>query len=110
MTSTSNIQQWLMLDTQIEKLTEQLNILKKQQEKIEPEIINSIQQPIIIDKYKISIGRESHYTYVSFTFLEEHLSKIIKDQSKVREIIQYIKNARQKKTRLILKRSVVLPK
>lgn len=108
MTSSSTIQQWLMLDTQIEKLTEQLNILKKQKASIEPSIIeNSNQQPIIIDKYKITVGKENHYTYVSFSFLEENLSKIIKDQNKVKEIIQYIKNSRQKKSHLILKRSLL---
>jgi predicted nucleic acid-binding Zn-ribbon protein len=99
----TNIKTWVSTDNEIKKLNDRLKILREHKSKLHNEITNYITNNNMENSsVQISDGRLK-LTYVktqqplTFKYLEDSLSEIIKDKSQVNAIINHIKVKRETK-------------
>jgi hypothetical protein len=96
-----NIQQWVVLDNQIQLLNSKLKELRNTKSLITNNITNYIEQNNLNDiSIQISDGRIKPIKIketqpLTFTYLETCLNEIITNQEQVTQIIDYIKRKRQ---------------
>lgn len=102
--------EWMSLDDKIEKLNKDIKRLRDEKTSREEKLIEYIKtsnlsnKVIKLNNQKINIGNDNTYTTLSYKYIEETLKKKY-NHSTVKEIIEYLKNERDKKTSLILKKS-----
>ena len=96
-----NIKRWVLLDSQIKMVNEKLKKMREMKSEALEEIIQyATERNIDHKKIEITDGElrfyeKKDYQPLTFTFLEEHLGKIIKNQDQVEEIIEYLKENRE---------------
>jgi len=110
---TELIKKWIQLDNQIQQMNNQVKVLRDQRDSIQEKVIpymrkNQLDKTAIrFNNDKVYIGNENNYTNLSYKFLEEKLLDLFKDQKKVDQICQHLKNSRSKQSSLVLKHSIV---
>jgi hypothetical protein len=111
---TENVQQWVTIDTQLLLLNEKTKKLREQKNRLSNEITSYMKEKIntqenMKPKIQISDGElriynKKEYTPLSFTYIEKCLVEIIPDKSHVEYILQHLKNKREVKDELDIKR------
>ena len=104
------INKWVSIDNQLKKINEQTKQLRDIKQKLTENIItyhnnrNSINTPIQINDGKLKIINNKTIQTISFKYLESCLREIIKNETQIQQIIQYIKNKREIKNNFEIKR------
>lgn len=104
------IQNYVTIDDNLKLINEKTKILKEKKNKLSKAICSYVQENNINKNIKISdgvlkISERKDYTPLSYSYLEDCLIEIIQDENKVSYIIDYLKENREIKTSLEIKRS-----
>lgn len=98
-----NVKRWVYLDNQLTTLKDKSKIIIDERKNTESNILNYVEQNNLENATaKISDGKLKFITNkqtspLTFKQVEESLSVFIKDENKVKEIIDHIKNNRDVK-------------
>jgi len=103
------IQNYVTIDDNLKIINQKTKVLKDKKNNLSKVICSYIQDNNINKNIKISdgtlkISEKKDYTPLSYTYLEDCLTEIIKDDNKVSYIIDYLKENREIKTSLEIKR------
>ena len=103
------IQNYVNIDDNLKIINEKTKVLKDKKNNLSKVICSYVEDNNINKNIKISDGtlkitEKKEYTPLSYTYLEECLIEIIKDDNKVSYIIDYLKENREIKTSLEIKR------
>lgn len=107
---TKKIKEWVILDNKIKEINNQVKQIRDQKNTVNTEVIRYVQDNNLNNaKIQISDGQlkfvNSKITPpLTFKFLEECLNDIINDKDKVNQIILYIKQQRDVKSVMDIKR------
>jgi uncharacterized membrane protein YhiD involved in acid resistance len=95
-----NIKRWVYLDNQLNTLKDKSKTLSDERKNIETNILNYVEQNNLenvtakISDGKIKFITNKQVSPLTFKHVEESLAIFIKDQDKIKEIIEHIKNNR----------------
>jgi len=104
------IQQWVSIDNQIHMLNDKIKELREKKASMGENLIsyannNNLTNSIIqISDGKLKFTTTKVQTPLTFRYLEKSLSEIIKNESQVQKIIEYVKNKREVKNISEIKR------
>jgi hypothetical protein len=104
------IQQWVSIDNQIKILNDKIKTLRDQKTTLNENIINHasknnlVNSTIQITDGKLKFVNTKVQSPLTFKYLEKSLGEIIKNQTQVNQIIDYVKNKREIKTISEIKR------
>ena len=106
------IRKYVLIDDQLKIINEKTKQLREKKTILSNYICNYAENRNINKKIKISdgelkISEKKEYTPLSYSYLEECLSKIIKDSNKVNYIIEYLKENREVKITSDIKRTKI---
>ena len=97
------IQQWVSVDNQIRILSEKMKELRDKRADLNNNITNYAREnnlsnsTIQISDGKLKISSTKVQTPLTFKYLEKSLHEIIKNETQVKQIVEYIKNKRESK-------------
>lgn len=106
-----NVKKWVILDTQIKHINEKLKTLRDAKSDTTTNIHNYMNSTDIQDKrIEISDGylkcsEKNEYSPLTFAYIEECLKKIIQNEEQVNYIIKYLKDNREVKTTMDIRRN-----
>ena len=106
-----NIQKWALLDSQLKQITEKTKEYRELKSTLTQSICTYLQEnnmqstKIDTSNGHIKLYEKKDYSPLTFGYIEECLGKIIPDKSHVEFIIQYLKEHREIKTSLDLRRT-----
>jgi hypothetical protein len=109
-TFAENVQKWVYLDTQLKTANEKLRTMKDLKQQLGKEICDYMVQnqmqnkKISITDGNLRIHEKKDYSPLTFTYLEKTLLDIIPDPEQVEYIIDYLKEKREIKISLDIKR------
>lgn len=91
----------LQLQNQINQLQNQISQLREQKQNIEQMLIRDLKnnniERINLQNKKLVVCKECNYTPLTYKYLEEQLNSLFPNEnSKVKAMIKYMKNNRQK--------------
>jgi len=104
------INKWIAIDNQLKMINEQTKKLRDNKQRLSDNIISyytnndSISKPIQINGGKLKIINNKSTQGITFKYLEGCLREIIKNETQIQQIIQYIKNKREIKNNFEIKR------
>tara|TARA_B100000900_G_scaffold21846_1_gene17099 strand:- start:1094 stop:1471 length:378 start_codon:yes stop_codon:yes gene_type:complete len=103
------IQNYVTIDDNLKIINEKTKVLKDKKNNLSKVICSYVEDNNINKNIKISDGtlkitEKKDYTPLSYSYLEDCLTEIIKDDNKVSYIIDYLKENREIKTSLEIKR------
>ena len=95
-----NVQKWVILDTKLKEINEKSKNIRDMKTNIGEEITNYMKENDLNNHIEISDGElriheKKEYSCLSFGFIENCLKNIIKDETQIEYIIQYLKNERK---------------
>ena len=96
-----NIRKWVILDTQIRTITEKTKVIRELKQKVTTQICEYItEKNIQHKKIEISDGElkmyiKNEYSPLTFSYIEECLTKIISNKENVQYIMKYLKENRE---------------
>lgn len=106
-----NVRQWTILDTKIRLANAQLREMRVTRDNLSKSVCDHMKQSGI-DKRKIEIAdskievfEKKEYSSLTMGYLEKCLSAIIQEQESVKHILHYIKDKREIKKSVELKRT-----
>lgn len=104
------IQNFVIIDDNLKLINEKTKLLKEKKQKLSKAICdyvedNNINKNIKITDGVLKVSEKKEYTTLSYSYIEECLSQIIQDENKVSYIIQFLKDKREIKTSLEIKRT-----
>ena len=106
-----NVRQWTILDTKIRLANAQLREMRTTRDNLSKSVCDHMKQTgidkrkIEIADSKIEVSEKKEYSSLSMGYLEKCLSAIIQEQESVKHILQYIKDKREIKKSVELKRT-----
>lgn len=107
-----NVKKWVIIDTQIKHINEKLKTLRDEKSNATSNINNYMTNNTINDKrIEISDGylkcyEKNDYTPLTFSYIEECLKKIIHNEEQVEYIIKYLKDNREVKSSIDIRRNI----
>ena len=107
----SYVKKWVLLDSQLKIANEKMKILREEKNQLGNKICNHLQETgnshrkIMIHDGDLKVYEKKEYSPLTFSFLEQHLGKIMTDPQQVNYVIQYLKEQREIKISNDLKRS-----
>lgn len=96
----NQVQQWVSIDNQLKQINEKVKELREKRNKLEENITNYVSSNNLSNaSIKISDGRLKFINTrvpepITFKYLEKTLSEVIKNESQVNLIMEYIKQKR----------------
>lgn len=105
-----NIKKWVELDTEIKKSNDKLKFIREEKSKLTTDILSIVNENssklsrVQLPDGELKFFTKKEYSPLTFGFLEKCLSEIITDQSQVSYIIEYVKNKREIKSDIDIKR------
>jgi uncharacterized protein YllA (UPF0747 family) len=108
----NNVKKWVIIDTQIKHINDKLKQLRDEKYNATQNINNYMSNNTINDKrIEISDGYlkcyEKHdYSPLTFSYIEECLKKIIQNEEQVEYIIKYLKDNREVKSSIDIRRNM----
>lgn len=108
---TQNVKRWVTLDSQLKMINEKTKQLREEKNSLSKSICEQLEKTgnksrkIFIHDGDLKIHEKKEYSPLTFSFLEEHLGKIMNDPSQVNFVIDYLKEKREIKISNDLKRS-----
>jgi hypothetical protein len=106
-----NVRQWTILDTKIRLANTQLREMRTARDNLSKLVCDHMKQTgidkrkIEIADSKIEVSEKKEYLSLTMGYLEKCLSAIIQEQESVKHILQYIKDKREIKKSVELKRT-----
>jgi hypothetical protein len=105
----NQIQQWVSIDNQLRIASERVKELREKRSNITNELLaknalNHNKIPISDGHLKIVNTRTNEP--LTFTYLEKSLKEIIKNESQVKTILEHIKNSRETRSNIEIKRFI----
>jgi hypothetical protein len=106
-----NVRQWTILDTKIRLANTQLREMRTARDNLSKSVCDHMKQTgidkrkIEIADSKIEVSEKKEYSSLTMGYLEKCLSAIIQEQESVKHILQYIKDKREIKKSVELKRT-----
>lgn len=106
-----NVKRWVTIDTQLKMINEKTKLLREEKNNISYKICDQLDKSgnknrkILIHDGDIKVHEKKEYSPLTFSFLEEHLGKIMNDPGQVDYVIEYLKQKRDIKITNDLKRS-----
>ena len=106
-----NVRQWTILDTKIRLANTQLREMRTARDNLSKSVCDHMKQTgidkrkIEIADSKIEVSEKKEYSSLTLGYLEKCLSAIIQEQESVKHILQYIKDKREIKKSVELKRT-----
>ena len=106
-----NVRQWTILDTKIRLANAQLREMRTTRDNLSKSVCDHMKQTgidkrkIEIADSKIEVSEKKEYSSLTMGYLEKCLSAIIQEQESVKHILQYIKDKREIKKSVELKRT-----
>jgi len=98
-----NIQQWVSIDNQIKLLTEKIHELREKKHKLGENITNHVEKnnlnnaTVQISDGKLRFVTTKVSTPLTFKYVEKTLGEVIRNQTQVKQIIEYLKDHRDVK-------------
>ena len=104
------IQNYVTIDDNLKLINEKTKLLKEKKQKLSTVICDYVEDKNIKKNIKITDvllkkKKKKDYTPLSYGYIEECLSQIIQDENKVSYIIQFLKDKREIKTSLEIRRT-----
>lgn len=104
------IQNYVTIDDNLKLINEKTKLLKEKKGKLSKAICSYVEENNINKNIKISdgilkISERKDYTPLSYGYIEDCLAEIIHDENKVAYIIDFLKENREIKTSLEIKRT-----
>ena len=106
-----NVRQWTVLDTKIRLANTQLREMRTTRDNISKTVCEHMKQTGIANRKieiadsKIEVFEKKEYSSITMSYLEKCLSAIIQEQESVKHILQYVKDKREIKKSIDLKRT-----
>lgn len=106
----NDIKNWVMLDNQYKKLSEQMKELRSERNNVEERIIEHVEEnslnkaTVMINDGKLKFSDVKTTSPLTLKYVEKCLSELIRDESKVEQIMNYIKENRDFKNNSIIRR------
>lgn len=107
----TSVQKWCLVETQIKLVNEKLRTIRENKIELTEKICKYIDENNLKDtRIEISDGvlklyEKKEYPSLTYTYLEESLNKIISNKQQVEYIIKYLKENREIKKSLDLKKT-----
>ena len=104
------IKKWVTIDDQLKIVNDQTKKLRELKQKLTENIIGYhnnhglINKSIQINNGQLKIVNNKSMQNITFKYLETCLREIIKNETQIQQIIQYIKNKREIKNNFEIKR------
>ena len=108
---TEHVKRWVLLDTQLKIVQEKMKKMRDEKHELGTHICTYLEETgnshrkIMIHDGDLKVYEKKEYTPLTFSFLEQHLGKIMTDPQQVHFVIQYLKEQREIKTIHDLKRN-----
>lgn len=99
----TNIKNWVTIDNEMKKLNDQIKQLREHKTKLQNEINNHIKNhnmsnsQVRISDGSLKFMNSKIQQPLTFKYLEDRLSEIIKDKSQIAAILHHIKSKREVK-------------
>ena len=96
----NNIQRWVQLDNELKRLNEQTRQLREQRNSLESSLTNYVkhnnmkESVVQINNDKLKFVETKVQEPLTFKYLEKSLGEIIKDENKVKMIMEHLKQKR----------------
>jgi shikimate kinase len=103
------LKRYVDIEEEIQRKYNDLKKIREFKDKLELSILqdlknnNMVNNPIKYNQYKITTGKETVYTNLSYKFIEEQLRLLFVDKEYVNKICNHLKKNRQKKVEPCLK-------
>ena len=98
-----NIQQWVSIDNQIRLLNDKIHELREKKNKLGENITNHVEQnnlrnaTVQISDGKLRFVNTKVSSPLTFKYVEKSLGEVIKNQTQVKQIVEYLKEKRDVK-------------
>ena len=108
---TDHVKNYVVCDSQLKKIQEKTQEIRAKKEQASRQIVQFLQttgnahKKISVHDSDLKIVEKKDYSPLTFSFLEEHLGKIIPDANQVQQVIEFLKQQRQIKVSTIIKRT-----
>ena len=108
---TDHVKNYVVYDSQLKKIQEKTQEIRAKREQASRQIVQFLQttgnahKKISVHDSDLKIVEKKDYSPLTFSFLEEHLGKIIPDANQVQRVIEFLKQQRQIKVSTIIKRT-----
>ncbi len=106
-----SVKRWVTIDTQLKMINDKTKQLREEKNRLSTSICEQMEnsgnknRKILIHDGDLKVYEKKDYSPLTFSFLEEHLGKIMNDASQVDYVIDYLKQQREIKLTNDLKRS-----
>jgi hypothetical protein len=96
-----SVQEWVSLDNQIKLLTEKTKQLRERREQVGGQISSSLEErnkqhmPIQISDGRLRMTKTRIAQPLTFQYLQKSLNQMINNETKVSQIIDYVKKNRE---------------
>jgi hypothetical protein len=106
-----NVRQWTILDTKIRLANSQIKEMRTMRDSLSKKVCEHMKQTgidnrkIEIADSKIEVVEKKEYSSLTMGYLEKCLTAIIQEQDSVKHILQYIKDKRDIKKSIELRRT-----
>ena len=100
-TLTSNVQKWVVLDSQLKLINERTKQIREMKHRITDEICETMisrnhqDKPIQISDGYLKIYEKKEYQPLTYGYVEDTLNKVIKNKDHVSQIIKLLKDNRE---------------
>lgn len=107
----NNIKHWVLLDSQIKIINEKTRIIREKKRDLSEDICKFMKEnELTNNKIKISDGElrlydKKEYSPLTFGYIEKTLKNIIQDEEQVEYVVQYLKDQREIKNSLDIRRT-----
>ena len=107
----SKVKRWVILDTQLKMVQEKVKTMREEKQHLSTEICdyldknNMAHKKIGIHDRDLRVYEKKEYSPLTFTFLETHLATLMTDPTQVDFVIDYLKDHREIKSVLDIKRT-----
>lgn len=108
---TEQVKKWVLLDTQLKMVHEKVKTMREEKNNLGTKICDHLEKSgnthrkIMIHDGNLKMYEKKDYSPLTFSFLEQHLGKIMTDPEQVEFVIQYLKEQREIKTTSDIKRN-----
>jgi hypothetical protein len=109
-----NIQKWVVIDTQIKKINEKMQEIRRNRSELVGEITNYVTKnnlhnaTVEISDGELTFVEKREYPALTYSYLEECLSEIMSDKKQIQYILQYMKDNRKIKMAMEIKRTTAI--
>jgi hypothetical protein len=98
-----NIQQWVSIDNQIKLLNEKIHELREKKTRLGENITNHVEEnnlrnaTVQISDGKLRFVNTKVSSPLTFKYVEKSLGEVIKNQTQVKQLVEYLKEKREVK-------------